>query len=165
MHIRDAEIKRLLLYGKSLGVKIVIRDYAFEEYGNFSCNPLEICINKRRHNSKTELILTLMHELAHVRFHILSGRPLSEGWLQEDDRKPGQKIAKKLRKEIADFETESLELMTNIATDLNIKVPMKKILRQKELDQFVYSHYYKVGEFPTEKEKKAKQLQLKEKYK
>lgn len=166
--IRDLEIKRLILYAKAMGVKITIRNYAFDEYGEFGNEPcLSVNINKRVHSSKTELIMTLLHELSHCRFSILNNRPLSEGWILEDERVHGEKkkVPKKLRKEIMDFEVESLELMSVISAELNLKIPLNKIKIQQELDQWAYVYYYDQGDFPTENQKKIKLKELQEKYK
>lgn len=166
--IRDQEIKRLILYAKAMGVKITIRNYAFSEYGEFANEPtLIVNINKRVHSSKTELIMTLLHELSHCRFSILNNKPISDGWILEDEREDGQKkkVPKKLRKEIAKFEIESLELMPTIASELNLKISMNKIMAQKELDQWVYSFYEDKGDFPIESKKKIKWKELQEKYK
>ncbi len=151
-----------------MGVKITIRNYAFSEYGEFTNEPtLTVNINKRVHTSKIELIMTLLHELSHCRFSILNNKPLSDGWILEDEREHGEKkkVPKKLRKEIMDFEVNSLELMPIIAAELNLKIPQSKIKLHQELDQWTYIYYCDIGDFPTEKLKKNKLKELQEKYK
>ncbi len=149
--IRDNEIKRLILYGKALGVKITIRDYAFEEEGEIGDEPhVFININKRKHSSKTSLILTLLHELSHAKYINNTNGKISSAWILEEERKPGKKLSKKLRKEIADFELNSLNSMVDIAIDLKIQIPMNKILRQRDIDKWVYEYYLKIGEWPSE---------------
>ena len=162
---RDDEIKRLIYYAKSLGVKVTIRDFAFEEQGEIADDPhVIININKKHHSSKTELILTLLHELSHARYINSHDGKISKAWILEDEREPGKKLPKKLRKEIADFELNSLDMMMDIAAELKIEIPMSKIAKQCELDKWAYSFYLDTGEWPTGKQKKTKEKELKEKY-
>lgn len=164
MSVRDEEIKRLIYYAKSLGAKVNIRDYAHEDYAEVYFEPkYTININKKYHRNKTQLILTLLHELSHVKYAILNDFKFSDAFL--DEVWDAEKKPKKASKEIAEFEIESLELMTNIASELNIKIPMKKILQQKEHDQFMYKKLAKTGQFPSSKEEINNWKKLREKYK
>lgn len=166
--IRDNEIKRLILYAKSLGAKVVIRNYTWDASAEVHFEPKYVInVNKRRHRSKTDIIMTFLHELSHLKYAILNNTKFSDAFIEEvwelEDKK--KKISKKKRKEIVKFELESLELMTNIASELNLKISMKKVLRQKEHDQDIYVYFEKYGEDPNNKWLKDNWKKLKEKYK
>jgi hypothetical protein len=166
---RDEEIKKLLHYAKALGVKVTIRHYQkLEDMGEFGSEgpKMFININKKHHASKTELILSLLHELAHAKFFVLNNRPLSDGWILEHEREiKSRKLSKKLRKEMVDFELDSLDLMNNISTELNIQLPKWKILRQIEFDKWMYSYYLEHAEFATKTNWEPKWKELTKKYK
>lgn len=164
--IRDDEIKRLILYGKALGVKITIRNYAFDEEGEIGDEPhVFININKRKHSSKTALIMTLLHELSHAKYININNGVISEAWILEAERKPEKKLLKKLRKEIVDFELNSLDYMLDIAAELKISISINKIKRQLEMDKWAYEYYYSTGSWATKNLVKNKWKDLQEKYK
>ena len=164
--IRDEEIKRLILYAKALGVRLTIRNFSFpEEAETVEWNGISININKHKHKNKTQLILSLLHELSHAKYINTQKGKISEAWELEEEREHGKKLPKKIRKEMVDFELNSLDSMMDIATELKIELSMNKIKKQCELDKWIYEHYLKEGEWPSEKIKKAKRKELKEKYK
>lgn len=168
MGIRDEEIKRLILYGKSLGGKITVRDYAFEHEGEIVFDPKYVInINKRVHNNKTEIIMTLLHELSHLRYVIANNYKFSDAFTDEiwKIEEQDEKVPLKYSKDIAEFELESLELMPVIATELGIKIPSWKILRQKDHDQFMYEYFGNNGVFPDTNTVDVKWKMLTEKYK
>lgn len=168
MRIRDAEIERLIHYLKALGAKVIIRNYIGDYSGEIDFEPKYLIkVNKRQHRNKTDIIMTLLHEASHLKYAILNNYKFSDSFLNEvwELEEQGKKVPKKFTKDIVQFELESLELMPNIASELSIKVPMKKILKQKELDQFMYKILGEKGVFPTTKEIKLQNKKLKEKYK
>lgn len=167
MHLRDEEIKRIILYLKALGAKVVIRDYAWEDSGEIILEPkFTINVNKRQHTSKTELIMTLLHEAAHLRYTIVNDYKFSDAFLNEvlELGHSHKKIPKKQRKEIAKFEISSLELMPEIAKELNLKVPEWKVRFNMEFDQWVYTYLEKHGSFPPSEKSKEMRKKLKEKH-
>lgn len=168
MGIRDEELKRLILYAKGLGVVVSIKNINSSDEGEFGHQgkSMSITINKSTHTSKTELILTLLHELAHAKYFVLNGTPVSDGWIVEGSRKFGdKKLSKKLRKEIASFELNSLDLMSNIAVEFNIVIPKWKIRRQIDFDKWMYVHYLNIGDFASKKIWSPKWQELTNKYK
>lgn len=159
MGIRDEEIKRLILYVKALGHRVIIRGMKNDEdFGEYCEDDKLITINKNAHGNKTELILTLLHEIAHVKYKQLNNITLSDAFSEDNPNK-------EQRQEIRDFEINSLPLMVNIAQELDIKVPMRKILIAKELDIFRYDYYLENVVFPPRDVEKEKIKELTEKYK
>lgn len=157
--IRDDEIKRLVLYIKALGYRAVIRNYDSPDGGSF--NQEEKIVTIEKSGTKTEIILRLLHEASHCKFTALNNRSLSDGLLYDNEKE----VPKHLRKEISDFEVESLELMPNIASELNIKIHMSKILAEKEFDQRQYIYYHENGRFPNKTERSAMWKEIKAKWK
>jgi len=165
--IRDSEIKRLILYAKALDVKVNIRNYSFDHPAEFIEDvKWTININKKKHTSKTAIIMSLLHELSHVRYLILTGDNDSEAWQLEEDRLENKRksVPKKLRYDIMKFETESLKLMPIIAKELKLKVTESKVLENMAFDQFVYRYYYKFGVYPKNKILDKKRKKLRKKY-
>lgn len=166
MSVRDEEIKRLVFYAKSLGAKVIIRHYNNEEIASVTVEPSKytIIINKKHHDNKTQIILSLLHELSHIKYTILNNYKFTDVQIS-DVLNNGRKISKKKRKEIADFEIKSLPLMTNIASELNVKIPMWKILKAVALDTWIYQYYYENGNDPSNKLIGQQSKKLTEKYK
>ncbi len=166
--IRDEEIKKLIFYAKSLGAKINIRNYAFEHEAEvvFSAK-YTININKHRHRNKTQLIFSLMHEIAHLKYIALNNYKFSDAFLEEvwALEEQGKKIPKKYRKDIVKFELDSLGLMVNIASEIGVKVPMWKVLRTMEHDKYFYKVLGETGYFPTLEESNKEWKRLTERYK
>lgn len=157
--IRDTEIKRLILYAKAMGHRVIIRGMKdIEDFGEYCENDKLITINKNAHKNKTELILTLIHEMSHLKYKQLNNVTLTEAFTVDNPNK-------KQRQEIRDFEVNSLQLFTNIVQELEIKVPMYKILRARDMDIFRYEYYASNSDFPAPEIEKTKWNELKERYK
>jgi hypothetical protein len=161
-HIRDVELSRLREYANAYGARVIIKDYDLEEYGGITLDGTTrtITVNSKEHRSKTELLLTLLHEICHLKHHVLTGQELPDALLLDDED-----LTLEQRAEVAKFEFDSLELMPVIAKDLNLKVPKWKILLQRDLDQWVYELFRDSGEFPSNQVKQLKRRQLTERYK
>jgi len=127
-----------------------------------------ININKGRHyGNKTSLIMTLLHEAAHLKYAIVNKYEFSDAflmdiWKFEEDNKIVPKTA---RRDIVKFELESLKLMPEIAQELNLRIPMYKVMMNMEQDSFVYKYFDWYGKFPTYKIEEENMKKLKEKYK
>jgi hypothetical protein len=168
MMVRDQEIKNLIHYAKSLGAKVVIRDFAFENEGEVIFEPsIVINVNKKHHKNKTQLIFTLLHETAHLKYARLNDFKFTDSFLEEvwNLEEQGKRVPKKYSKDIVEFEINSLPLMINIASELDIKIPKWKITRQMENDIWVYKRLGKTGYFPTNEEMDDNWVTLTERYK
>lgn len=155
-HPRDAEIKRIVLYCKGLDIKVRIANYAWEDAGEFAHEPVsEININKRTHTSKTELILTLLHEISHHYYWIHTKIPIPEG----------ENSSKRYRKKLYEWESNSLVTMLTLWTELQLKIPKWKVEMAIESDSWAYQFFYEHGRFPNRKERKQKNKELNLKYK
>lgn len=163
--VRDLEIKRLVLYLKACNVKVTIRDYAFDHMGEVTGDiPAKININKRRHTSKTELVLTLLHEACHIKYSSLHPDLHFEG-LDVEANGDFKKATKKQRYDNYKFEHDSLQLMPDLAMELGIKIPEWKILMQRDLDIWEHYHFYENDIYPNRKESRIQLRKLKLRYK
>ena len=163
--VRDSEIKRLVLYLKACNVKVTIRNYAFDHLGEVTGDiPAKININKHRHTSKTELVLTLLHEACHIKYSSLHPDLHFEG-LEVEDNGDFKKATKKQRWDNYKFEHDSLQLMPELALELGIKIPEWKIRYQLEVDIWEHFYYYENNRYPGRKEAVTKKRELMEKYK
>lgn len=161
--IRDNEIKRLVLYFKACGMKVQIRDYNIEESGSFDEDAKTVYVNKRYHRSKTEVILTLLHEASHVKYSALFPDDPFEG-IDYDADGEYVKVSKAVRKKALNYEVESYKLIPELIAELDIRIPEHKVNIAIELDTWVYEQWSVAGKWPTRLETRAKNKQLVEKY-
>lgn len=158
-HPRDEELRRILLYAKGLGIKIRIANYAWDDSGEFAHEPVsEININKRVHTSKTELILTILHELGHHLYFVYTKKEIPEAAYVK-------KASKRERKKLYEYEAAGIAYMLIIWTELNLKIPRWKVEKSMEQDTWVYEFYYLNNRYPNKKEKQNKNIELNLKYK
>lgn len=166
-HKRDEEIKRILLYAKGLGIRIRIANYSWDDSGEWAHSPVsEININKRVHTSKTELILTMLHEIGHHLHYIHNNKAeIPDTVLLElDYKKQGKKVPKKERKKLYEYEASGISFMEIIATELGLTIPNWKVKKAMEFDTWVYEYYYNVGNYPNKDQLKTKNKELNLKY-
>lgn len=173
--LRDEEIKRLTHYAKGLGVKVIIYskndpDAAAE----WTIDGSLIQVYAGPGTTKTDIVLSLIHELAH---HVW--------YIHEKDRQPDLKFdealtrenltaevkdkksltPKHLRKKIYDVELAGTKWWHIIAKDTDVKIPDWKVDMQMEYDMWTYEQYYENGIFPKRSESKKKLKELKGKWK
>jgi hypothetical protein len=172
--VRDEEIKRLIFYAKAMGVKVVIynKDHPDGDAEWFLDGSL-INVYAGRNTSKTDIVLSLIHELGHhVWFiHEKNRQPdlkideaiTRENLTQKTDKK--NPTPKHLRKKIYDVELAGIKWWHSIIKDTDIKIPEWKINFQMEIDIWMYEQYYETGEFPTGEKQRKKRKELKAKWK
>lgn len=168
--IRDDEITRLIKYAEALGLKIIYAEV--DGCAEWTLDGTEIRINPKRAKIKTDLVLTLIHELAHhVWFiHKKERQPelkFEEALTRENLYLENKKsmTPKKLRKTILTLEVEGAAYWDIIIKDTNIKLPSWKINLAKEFDLWQYEYYYEHGNFPNRVNKRLKNKELVKKYK
>lgn len=171
MGIRDDEISRLVKYAEALGLKVSFIRGQADGAADWVIDGSEIRIYRANNHSKTDLILSLIHELGH---HLW--------FIHEKERNPDLKFEeaierenlveenlaritpKKLRKKILNVEEEGIKYWDIIVKDTQIKIPTWKVEMAKEFDIWNYQVYYKTGKFPSGKQRKDKIKQLLMKY-
>lgn len=152
---RDEEIARMVKYANGLGIRVrmISDDIRTGNSATWSLDPPTIEIFTKDNKSKTKLILTFLHELAHHIYWIHNGKPeIPEAYLTEDNReKDSPPISKSERKAIYDYERLGIQYMRTIAIELDLKIPMWKVDMAQEYDLWVYEYYYESGYFPKNK--------------
>ena len=172
--VRDEEIKRLIHYAKGLGVRVVVYNKSNPDAdAEWTTDGSLINIYAGNKTSKTEIILSLIHELGH---HVW--------WIHEKERQPDLKFEeaierqnlfeeddeqnpapKHLRKKIYDVELAGTEWWMSIYKDTGLKIPEWKVQAAMEFDIWVYEIYYETGHFPTRKAIKTKYREVQNKWK
>lgn len=164
--IRDDEFKRLLKYAAALGIKVSITNSTARESAYWLLDGSEIVINNKYQESKTEKILSLIHELGHHLWYV-----------HERDRKPDLKFeeaiyrqnlhedegdvppTKKQREKIHQIEVAGTQYWEAIYKETMLSFPKWKLYAAMEMDTWVYERFAKTGKFPTIKERrKARNL-------
>lgn len=162
MTIREEELKRIVLYAKGLGIEVkflpktrdINEDAEWADHGN---EYITIKIYVRKRDSKTMLILKLLHELGHHMDWIYNNKydppELIDALDEEDKRKRSDPpLEKAKRKLIYKTEVNGINYMDIIASELNLKVPMWRVRAEMDYDKTIYYIYYRKGKYPNLKE-------------
>ena len=171
---RSEEIRRLEQYAKGLG--IIVR-YERHKRGNKSAAQItvldrhtsEMVIFYDSRTTKTDIVLRIIHELGHQLSWVYRGRndpqSLIDALSAESLRKPGDPpIPKHQRKLIYEMEKHDTQYWDNIITELGINLKEEIVKIEKELDIWIYRHYYLKGGVPTLAQIRKKYDQLARKY-
>lgn len=148
MPVRDVEISRLINYAKGLNIKVTFNSgdsdcYAEWHHGN------EIVVYSKRHRSKIEIILTLIHELGHQLHFIHEGnRQLDHKVIEALDNAE----SKSARKIVLEDEKKAIQYWEVIYKDTNMSFPIYKLFRQMKIDIWKYEFFHENGRFPKKKE-------------
>jgi hypothetical protein len=164
MSYLDKELARLEKYIEGLGITLIKRskqdkDSETTNYGTWSHNEIELFVNE--HATKTEIILTLLHELGHQVYFKHHDQPP----IPDEVMLPLSTLTKSQRKKILDYERNGIEYMPTIAIELGLKIPLFKVYLQSEYDIWQYEYLYEHGKYPGIKERKLKKKELTKKYK
>jgi hypothetical protein len=168
--IRDREIDRLVKYCQALGIRVVFTSDLDGSSAEWAIDGSEITINKKRNKIKTDLILTLIHELGHHLWFVYKKErqpdmKFDEAITREYFSNDKKLTPKRLRKKILEIEREGLRYWDIVIRDVDIKIPSWKIEMQKEFDLWQYEVYYQTGKFPVRRIRREKLKQLVAKYK
>lgn len=156
--VRDNEIKRLINYANGLGCKVTIYNRPNKSYiaacivAHDAPELSEIKIYYGHRMSKTNLVLTLVHELAHLKSYIKNDYKLLNSDVTISKYKE-DKMPRWARKRIFEYEREDMKLWDEIIADCNIRINPKRIAMQKALDLLPYCYYYLKGKYPKGTEK------------
>ena len=167
----DDDLNRLIHYAKGLGVKVSIKDYVpySDDAGYWITDGFEIQLFRWKGQSKTKLVLILLHELAHHLGWVYADRKFPEKYTLASDKEAERKksdpfIDKSLRKAVYELELRDSKYQHTIACEVGLRIPKWKIDLEIAVDMYVYKHYYITGKFPGLKQTRAKRRKLKEEY-
>lgn len=173
MSVRDEEIKRLIAYAKTLGVKV--RFYQEADDGaeaEWALDGTEIYVFNVKNKSKISIVLDLIHELGHSLWWTYERKKVPDlkfdqaltiqSLVDEENRK--RPTPKHLRKKIFDVEATSAEWWLTIYQETEMKFPIWRLYAHKEYDIWMYEVFYKKGSFPNKKTRMDKWKSIKQKH-
>jgi hypothetical protein len=173
MGIRDDEINRLKKYAEGLGIKItLVPFYRGSGGGEWDMSSREITIYTRDDWSKTDYILTILHELGHHLDWVYNDKKdsaisykayamLNQGHMYG----PRLDMSQKYRDVLLAEEEAGVYYMDILHKELDLKIPLWKVKMQQELDLYDYVCLSKEGRFSTTKEYRAHRKTIKAHYK
>jgi len=174
MGVRDEDLKKLFAFAKGLSIKIHIikhkkGDWAGADWDFTDPKKPKIYLSRWPHQTKTALILLLIHELGHHLDWIHQNKIISklerEASTAETARKKTDPIlSKKFRQSIYASELRGIGYMDIIAKEAQIELPIWKVQACQALDHWIYRHYLRTGDVPTTRIQKAKQQELRKRY-
>jgi hypothetical protein len=167
MHIRDREIERLQKYSESLGLPVSWRKYRrgfagaiWERDGD---NKVSLTMYTWPTQSKTNVILNLLHELSHHLAFIYQGRTLTASVMRAFS-KDEYELTEHEREIIYNIEKDDAKYRLTIAYELDIKIPEWRIKADMAVDEWFYYRFWKDGIYPGQQEINDKCKEMKEKY-
>lgn len=165
-HARDREIDRLKKYANALGVRVnLVQKDNHEDSGDWTTDGTHIRVFVEKHTTKTDIVLTLIHELGHHLWFIHEKERSPDLKFDQALSYPKEPVPKKYRKKILEIEQQGADYWDVIVKDVNIKIAKWKIDMTAEFDVWQYEVYYETGEFPSNKQKLDKHKELISKYK
>ena len=167
MRIRDEEIKKLINYAKSLGLKVYFDSKGTDACASWAIDGSSITIFTKNNKNKLSTILSLHHEISHHLYHVkVNKRKIDQGVKKavnlhdkNVENKVKTPILKKHRNNIFRFEKNSAQFWPTVYKETQMKFPYWKLLAQMEIDVWYYDCWAKSGMFP---DKKSQSLKLKQ---
>jgi hypothetical protein len=141
------DLNKLKKFIKSFGLRLYFRPYTrYTDLAHYvSGQNITVFVSKKI--NKTEIILSLLHEIGHHLDWITNKRldkETEKAYTKFDD-----KDFKKYAKIILDVERAGIKHMTSIHKILNLEISIDKVKRQQKIDLFHYEFFYKNKKFPS----------------
>lgn len=158
MSPQDRDIKKLKKFIKSCGLKLYTRKYNEFTGSAEYVSGESITLFVKKNTSKTEIILSLLHELGHHLDWIENSKIDKDTILALNMLIDGpmvgvrKDIPKKFRKKILQTEKNGIKYMSKIYKELKLEIPFYKVRLQQFSDLFDYECLYEKARFPTNKE-------------
>jgi len=165
--VRDEEFRRLVLYAKGLGLEVIVKPLpkTYGHHAEWVTDGSAIILYKSSSINKTDLLLNLIHELAHHLDFVYRNRKenpkLIEALIASNNV---DSLTKEQRKLIYQTELDAIPYRELIYKETNMKFSLQKLLIHIEFDKWIYNYFYENGDFPYLYESKQKLKQLREKY-
>lgn len=156
-----AQVGRLISYAKGLGLNVYFRDFKKgDPAAEWPLDGTEITLYIKKRQSKIQIIIALIHELAHHLDHIYT-----------NDREYNHKLDaaldkndKKSRYIVYKNELNGMKFWETIYKETNLTFPIRKLYMEMEYDAYWYQIYYETGKGPTTKQLAEFRRQLRKKY-
>lgn len=165
MSALKAELKRVVKFAESLGLKVHFIDAYKRDYHGCYMHPekfepgiIEVC--KTRRTTITFQIITLLHEIGHHLDFIESGKmPDSYNLIDSDD------CPDWARKSIFKAERRACKHAEKLYWTLRLRVPFWKVKMELSLDIFLYRMFKNTGDYPTTKQYESFRRNWKKRFK
>lgn len=162
MGIRDNEIIRLIKYAEGMGLVVKFDRWNKDNSAEWTLDGTQITVFTKNQSSKTETILSLIHEIAHHVWFIHEKNRLPDLKFEEaidrqnlfHDQLSATPAPKKLREKILRCEVAGTKYWEIIWKETNIKLPKWKLFSAMEFDLWMYEKYAQTGHFPERLEKR-----------
>jgi hypothetical protein len=163
---RDRDLKKLKGYIISRGLDLKVRPYSILTGEAEYVEGESITLFTNNRTNKTEVILSLLHELGHhADYKENPSTPEQNTALIElnkgtmSGKRPD--LTKEHRKIILQIETAGISYMSRIHQELELELPLWRVKYQEHIDLYHYKTLYTLGRFPTRQEVRELQHQLK----
>lgn len=170
MHYLKKELERLKLYAKGLGIKVTIKPNSgpYSTVAEWRTDGSEIILYQHTY-STLDMCLALYHELSHHIFWVHNGR---QGDLKthdalikdEEHSQIGKSLPKRYRKIIYEMEKSECVYQEVIHKEIGSKIPLNKLLAERDLDIEIYKYWYENGNYPSVNWVKRTRRQLRKQY-
>jgi hypothetical protein len=163
--IRAKEIQRLQKYSQGLGISVSFKNHspglAGATWTVAPDNTVELILYTWKNQTKTQIILNFLHELAHHMAWVYQGREFTEELANILNKNyEGVPLTKKERYAVFKEERDDAVYRLQIAKEIGIKVPEWKITVDCKLDEWIYYYWYKNDKYPTDVATKEKRKEL-----
>lgn len=165
MSFQKTELKRLVKFAESLGVKVLFVEYSNRDYHGCYIHPekfepgiIEVCKSPR--TSYTFQISTLLHEIGHHLDFIESGRIPDSYNLIDSENCPEW-----ARRAIFNAEHRAVKHAEKLYWTMRLRVPFWKVKMELSADIYLYRTFRATGNYPKEKELREFRRKWKKRYK
>lgn len=165
--IRDKEIERLVKYANAMGTKVVFSNAPRPgDNAEWYIDNSQITIYTKKNLSKTDTILSLVHEIGHVLDFIHENDRVEDKNLEKAlDAQDRNDAKRKHLKKILDVERRATQYWHTIYKETDLKIPLWKVDLSIEFDVWQYEYLYENGKWPNKKVRAKKRTALTVKYK
>lgn len=153
--LKDKEVRRVIRYANSLGLKVRFKKEGAGRVGaEYVQEDKRITVYTIPAYNRTDIVLMLLHEIGHhldfIHRNKRDSKRLGVALERENNRKPGDPpIPRTYRQFIYNCEYAGTEYMPTIAKELDLKIPIWKVLAEQRLDRWIYLRYVSSGDLPS----------------
>ena len=161
MHYLRKEYNQLVKYAAGLGIKVSYLKKKSNASAEWVTDGSEITIYDRDKKAPLTLVLDLIHELAHHKAWLATGR--KEDLKTDkilDKEAAGLELTELQRKHIYDMECADAQFQPTIHHEVGSKIPLWRLECEMDLDAWIYKHFWLKGTWPSIKEIKQKKKEL-----
>lgn len=168
MGIRDEEIARIVKYAQGLGIVVIwkIHKKGDNTGASWATDGSEITMYTYPNKPKTQIILDFVHELAHHMAWLADGRTVTKKVNDAFGAMDDESLAPKAKRRLV-YESEKADSFYRykVWDELGIKIPLWKLEVDRQIDVWLYKHYWRTGADPIRGQLRKKRKELLKKLK